>query len=476
MTTFGRALLRLSVWAMLGLGLHTACSSNNDCPQICTPYAQQCSAQGILVCAQSVQTSCFNWAILPCPPGTVCKQLNNQYTCEPSQADCSNPQHTKACVGQDVYWFDACGKRHDKVLSCPEGTTCLEAQCKPKGDGTCSTVCSFGAKRCKAGNQIEMCQRDQQGCSVWRDLETCPNGNVCRNGGCFNPNEGNSNNQGNQNNGGCTNECQPNAVQCLGSAYQTCAQGTDGCYRWGQAVACPSGQTCKDGRCQPTSGPCQNECNLGHQRCLSNQYQVCEKVGECNTWGQPQSCGSGQQCKATPPTIDCTCLPGYLPAPDGNSCYPSNNQNNNGGSQNNNNGGSQNNNNGGSTGNCSMNSLEKQVLDIVNQERQKAGQSPVQCNAKLVDAARQWSAAQCKQGGLSHANLGSRVQATGLSVSGYGENVAYGSKTASGVMNMWMNSSGHRRNILSSTYSHLGVGLDTCNGRYFWTQIFVRMR
>ncbi len=443
--------------------LALSCSSHTSCPQACTPYTQQCTPTGILVCAKSIQTSCFGWAILPCPTGTSCQENNGKYECSSggtAKGNCQNPRHKKQCVGQTIHWFDACGKPREAIHTCPQGTLCQKAQCKPTGgNGTCSTPCKLGTRRCTAGDVVETCSNNNKGCAVWNNPVKCASGNVCQKGKCILPNN-------NNNNGGCTNQCQAGQVQCLGSAYQNCSKAANGCFEWTKAIACPSNQTCKDGRCQ-SNGTCKDPCRRGYQRCAGQQYQVCEQVGQCNQWGAPQSCGSGQQCQSTTPTIRCVCLPGYLPKNGGQSCYKDQS-----GNQNNNNG----NNNNGNNSNCSHNAAEQQVLAIVNQERQKAGRSPLQCNSKLAEAARKWSTSQCGRGGLSHANLGSRVRATGLRVSTYGENVAYGSRTPAGVMNMWMNSSGHRRNILSSSFSHIGVGLDQCNGRYFWTQIFVFMR
>ena len=53
-----------------------------------------------------------------------------------------------------------------------------------------------------------------------------------------------------------------------------------------------------------------------------------------------------------------------------------------------------------------------------------------------------------------------------------GENIAQGQTSAQQVMNAWMNSSGHRANILNSTYTHIGVGY-VSDGHY-WTQMFIK--
>jgi uncharacterized protein YkwD len=56
---------------------------------------------------------------------------------------------------------------------------------------------------------------------------------------------------------------------------------------------------------------------------------------------------------------------------------------------------------------------------------------------------------------------------------GYAENVAYGQSTPSEVVRTWMNSPGHRKNILASNRNTIGVGLAySANGRPYWTQVF----
>lgn len=66
------------------------------------------------------------------------------------------------------------------------------------------------------------------------------------------------------------------------------------------------------------------------------------------------------------------------------------------------------------------------------------------------------------------------VKEAGISYSAVGENIAYGQKSADAVMTAWMNSSGHRANILSSNYTGMAVGLYEQNGVKYWVQIFIR--
>jgi uncharacterized protein YkwD len=61
----------------------------------------------------------------------------------------------------------------------------------------------------------------------------------------------------------------------------------------------------------------------------------------------------------------------------------------------------------------------------------------------------------------------------GISYRKAGENVAYGQRSASEVMSAWMNSDGHRANILGNGYTQLGVGHYKKNGTDYWAQIFI---
>ena len=63
------------------------------------------------------------------------------------------------------------------------------------------------------------------------------------------------------------------------------------------------------------------------------------------------------------------------------------------------------------------------------------------------------------------------IQSFGLTFRTAGENIAYGQRTPQAVVNAWMNSSGHRANILSASYTQIGVGY-VASGNY-WTQMFM---
>ncbi|WP_338710937.1 CAP domain-containing protein [Streptomyces virginiae] len=115
------------------------------------------------------------------------------------------------------------------------------------------------------------------------------------------------------------------------------------------------------------------------------------------------------------------------------------------------------------------------VLALVNQERAAAGCQAVTLNAKLTKAAQDHSADMAANSNMSHtgsdgSDPGARITRAGYSWSTYGENVAYGYSTPEKVMEGWMNSPGHRENILNCSFKEIGIGLAQPNS--YWTQDF----
>ncbi|MEV0566171.1 CAP domain-containing protein [Dactylosporangium sp. NPDC050588] len=122
-------------------------------------------------------------------------------------------------------------------------------------------------------------------------------------------------------------------------------------------------------------------------------------------------------------------------------------------------------------------SYEQQVLVIVNAERAKAGCKPLAYNAKLATAARKHSQDMAANDYFSHTSqdgtsFATRITNAGYKWSGAAENIAKGQKTPADVMNAWMNSSGHRANILNCGLKDLGVGLAYQGKTPIWTQDF----
>lgn len=125
-------------------------------------------------------------------------------------------------------------------------------------------------------------------------------------------------------------------------------------------------------------------------------------------------------------------------------------------------------------------SVENEVIKLVNAERSKQGLPALKANWELSRVARMKSQDMINKNYFAHQSptYGSpfdMMETFGIRFSSAGENIAKGQQSASQVMNAWMNSPGHRSNILSSSYSEIGVGLATSkNGTKYWTQMFIR--
>jgi uncharacterized YkwD family protein/spore coat assembly protein SafA len=124
-------------------------------------------------------------------------------------------------------------------------------------------------------------------------------------------------------------------------------------------------------------------------------------------------------------------------------------------------------------------SVESEVLTLVNQERQKQGLKPLQMDWELQRVARMKSQDMAQKGYFSHQSptYGSpfdMMKQFGISFSTAGENIASGQPNPQEVMKSWMNSTGHRENILKPEFTHLGVGYYR-GGSYghMWTQMFI---
>jgi uncharacterized YkwD family protein/spore coat assembly protein SafA len=124
-------------------------------------------------------------------------------------------------------------------------------------------------------------------------------------------------------------------------------------------------------------------------------------------------------------------------------------------------------------------SIEQQVIDLTNQERQKRGLNPLHLDWEVARVARYKSTEMRDKNYFAHESptYGSPFQmltAFDVNYRGAGENIAAGQTTPQEVVNSWMNSEGHRRNILDPNFTHIGVGYAT-GGSYgfYWTQMFI---
>lgn len=118
----------------------------------------------------------------------------------------------------------------------------------------------------------------------------------------------------------------------------------------------------------------------------------------------------------------------------------------------------------------------EQVVALVNKERAKVSLPALTMSEKLNKAARIRAVETAKL--FSHtrpngSSFASVLSENNISYRGAGENIAWGQKTPEEVVNAWMNSSGHRANILGQNFTTIGVGYYLDNGRAYWAQLFI---
>ena len=131
-------------------------------------------------------------------------------------------------------------------------------------------------------------------------------------------------------------------------------------------------------------------------------------------------------------------------------------------------------------GQADANSYQRQVLDLVNEERLSRNIAPLLLNTTVQSAAQIRSTELVSY--YSHTRPNGTICYTALYdvefglYGAAGENIAAGYTTPQKVMEGWMNSPGHRANILNSTYKEMGVGYTSSSGgkyKHYWVQMFV---
>lgn len=128
--------------------------------------------------------------------------------------------------------------------------------------------------------------------------------------------------------------------------------------------------------------------------------------------------------------------------------------------------------------NNNLSSMEREVVRLVNIERRKAGLSDFTVSNELSNVARIKSKDMADSRYFSHTSptYGSpfeMMKSFGIKYNMAGENIAKGYLSAQSVVNGWMNSSGHRANILNGSFNKIGVGAyTTTNNTTYWTQMF----
>ncbi|MFB4317708.1 sigma-70 family RNA polymerase sigma factor [Actinomadura sp. 21ATH] len=124
---------------------------------------------------------------------------------------------------------------------------------------------------------------------------------------------------------------------------------------------------------------------------------------------------------------------------------------------------------------------EADVIRLVNVQRVRRGCAPLRADRRLTAAARRHSADMAGRGYFGHTGPGGpgpgeRIDATGFRWSAWAENIAKGQRSASAVTTSWMESPGHRSNIVNCRFSRAGVGRAAGPGGPYWTQVFAAPR
>jgi hypothetical protein len=221
------------------------------------------------------------------------------------------------------------------------------------------------------------------------------------------------------------------------------AQGSQRCAASGSSGECPQGSRCWSGSGVPICYPdcdavsCDGTCD-GDGSCVSRSGQDCyASCGRfCNLSGQPNGGNGGNGGNDDP-------------APDPNEPQ----------------------------GDCGT-ATESEQFRLMNADRVQNGLPALRCHEGLVGVAHAYSEDMATRGFFSHTDPEGRQPWDRVSRAGIqgwstvGENIAYGQRTPSEVQQTWMNSWGHRANILSRNYTHIGVGAYNDNGTWYWTQVF----
>lgn len=253
----------------------------------------------------------------------------------------------------------------------------------------------------------------------------------------------------------CNNSTAAGAVKNAQNAGNSCTQN---CPASGSAAAgqscqknsCTGNQACASNNC--TSGICpQTNCTQG-SNCGNITTYICgSNCGSCSQWVNSiksicGNCGSGTSgSTASKPTSS---APASKP----------------GSSQ---------------TAGSSYSAFQNEVVRLVNVERAKNGLAALSIDASITKTATLKSQDMAKNNYFSHTSptYGSPfdlMKQYGVSYRFAGENIAMGQASPAQVMNDWMNSQGHRENILKSSYTKIGVGVaQNANGTYYWTQHFI---
>lgn len=121
--------------------------------------------------------------------------------------------------------------------------------------------------------------------------------------------------------------------------------------------------------------------------------------------------------------------------------------------------------------------VEQRVVQYVNHARDADGLRMLECDEQLGELARSHSQDMCENDYVDHDDsqgrtFAQRFEQAQIDANTFAENVAGGQRTAREVHERWMNSRGHRQNIVNERFTRIGVGYVSCGGEPRWTQVF----
>lgn len=159
----------------------------------------------------------------------------------------------------------------------------------------CANVCQDGQSACTAGGQsLIFCAKDANtGCWTWATLACYGENNQCIS------TAGKSTCSKGSHTGPCQDACKVGDQRCVEGGVETCEEKAGGgCPTWGSKRACATDETCTNGQCNKKPTTCQNTCQEGSIRCAGNAIETCRKDTKgCLQWSAGQACPTGQTCQ-----------------------------------------------------------------------------------------------------------------------------------------------------------------------------------
>ncbi len=271
-------------------------SCQSSCQSNCTlAGVTRCSGNILQTCTQQT-AQCLTWVqTTDCTQsGQICDDSSGTATCSD---DC-----TDACEDGDgrcqTNMLQSCQLGENGCTQWKDQQDCsaINWVCTGTGDASacvdpCDHLCNPGDPPQCAGNIVQTCQADGQGCRVWVSGTDCATlGQVCSGGACS-----------------CVHECTLGTTRCDGTLRQGCATSAHGCRFWETLQDCASGgQICSTGSgAAQCVNACSDACTSGTFRCLGDTLQYCQTVSSgCLDWVDHTNCSaSGRSCSSN----QCVC-------------------------------------------------------------------------------------------------------------------------------------------------------------------------